>query len=71
MKLVPVATAPDQLTAEMWQELLTSEGIPATIDMENAISFLGISSRPCRVLVAEEQVEQARAVLFAQDTPAE
>ncbi len=58
-----VATAPDQLSAEMWQELLEQEGIPSLLEPAGTFSFLGPSTSPCRILVPEEKVADARAVL--------
>lgn len=69
MKYVPVATAPNQVVAEMWRDLLVADGIPATVSAKDVVSFLGISSAPCRVLVAEDQIERARELLAAQDIP--
>lgn len=69
-------TAPNQLTAEMWRELLMSEGIPAAIAAADAMSFLGLASTPCRVLVptvmldSAEQVLAGEAWVQARDEPA-
>lgn len=63
MKWVHLATAPDQLTAEMWLRLLRDEGIPVAIKPGDAVSFLGVSAMPCRLLVPEGRVGEARAVL--------
>ena len=63
MKWTSAATAPNQLTAEIWCDLLQEQGIPAVIEPRDAVSFLGISSRPCRVMVPEDRVEEARAML--------
>ncbi len=63
MKWTYLATAPDQLTAEMWVELLQGEGIPARLKPEDAASFLGVSAMPCRLLVPEGRAEEAMAVL--------
>jgi hypothetical protein len=60
---VSLAIAPDQLTAEMWCELLRNEGIPAMVQPSDAVSFLGVSPTACRVLVPEDQREEAAAVL--------
>lgn len=59
----PVATAPDQLTAEMWQELMLHELIPAMLDPRDAISFMGLASMPVRLIVPAEFVDRAREVL--------
>jgi hypothetical protein len=63
VRWVLLTTAPDQLTAEMWAKLLQGEGIPATIKPGDAVSFLGVSAMPCRLLVPEGRVGEARAVL--------
>lgn len=60
---VHVATAPDQLTAEMWVELLRSQGIPAMIRAQDAVSFLGLSGMACRVLVPREHLAEATQAL--------
>jgi len=69
MKWTPIATAPDQLVAEMWRDMLIQEGIPARIDATDAVSFLGVSSLPCRVLVPEDHAERGREVLSAHNIP--
>ena len=63
MKLVKVATAPDQLMAEMWQELLRAEGISAMFEPRGVVSFMGLSAMPCGLLVPEEMLEDAEAIL--------
>ena len=63
MKWEYLTTAPDQLTAELWQELLQNEGIPAMIEPGDAISFLGVSPMPCRLMVREGFLAQAQAIL--------
>ncbi len=60
---VPVATAPDQVVAEMWQEMLREESIPSMLAPEDAVSFLGISASPVRVLVPEEMKARAEELL--------
>jgi hypothetical protein len=63
MKWKLLTTAPDQLTAEMWIELLQNEGIPAMIEPGDAVSFLGVSAIPCRIIVPEGWVGEAQAIL--------
>jgi hypothetical protein len=63
LKWKNLATAPDQLTAEMWCELLREAGIPAMIQPSDAVSFLGVSPSRCRVIVPEERYDEAAAVL--------
>ena len=58
-------TAPNQLTAEMWRDLLIDEGIPAMIAPQDAVSFMGISPKPCRIMVPEERIEEATRILEA------
>lgn len=60
-----VRVAPDQLTAEMWVELLRADGVPARISPSDAVSFLGTSPLGCRVLVPRERLLEAEAVLTA------
>jgi len=60
---VPLATAPDQLIAEMWVELLKDQGIPAMIRPQDTASFLGISTMACRVLVPREHLAEAALAL--------
>lgn len=59
----PVVTAPDQLTAEMWQQLLLQESIPSMLAPHDAISFMGLSTIPVRLMVPVESVTQAREFL--------
>ena len=63
MKWVLLTTAPDQLQAEMWRDLLVEEGFSALVRSGDTASFLGVSAYPCRILVPEGQRERAREVL--------
>jgi len=56
-------TAPDQLVAEMWSELLTSYGVRAIVRPGDTQSFLGVSAYPCRILVDEPDMERARELM--------
>ena len=69
MKWMVVATAPDQLTAEMWVGLLTGASIPARMRAGDVSSFLGVSNRPCRVLVPDDRTADAVACLSHYLTP--
>ena len=60
---VTAATAPDQLTGEIWRQLLQQESIPSMLEPHDTISFLGVSLSPVRVLVPLEIVARAREVL--------
>lgn len=69
-----VRTAPDQLTAEIWRGLLEAEDIPATLAPGDAVSFLGVSPVPCRLLVPEPLLAAAERVLAGElwiERPAE
>ena len=63
MKWIYLTTAPDQTTAEMWRELLIQNGVAAMIRPGDVASFLGTSLLPCRLLVLEEQKEEAEGIL--------
>lgn len=58
-----LATAPDQLTAEMWREMLRQHGIPVVVNPGDTSSFMGVSSFPCRLMVAGDYLEQAQEIL--------
>ena len=66
---VYLTTAPDQITAEMWSELLRNEEIPAMVRAGDTTSFLGISNAPCRLMVLEGRLEEARRTLHEQLGP--
>ena len=58
-----LTTAPDQLIAEMWSQLLRDRGISAMVRAGDTSSFLGVSAYPCRILVDTDEVSRAREVL--------
>ena len=60
MRWVTLTTAPDQLAAEMWSELLNRHGIPTLVRAGDTSSFLGVSAYPCRILVDDEYLDEAR-----------
>lgn len=62
-KWVHLATAPDQITAEIWIDILRDNGLRAMIRPSDAVSFLGLSTYGCRIQVSEEDLEHAREVL--------
>ena len=63
MEWVYLATAPDQLVAEMWRDLLAEEGVTSLVRPGDTSSFLGVSAYPCRLLVVEHQLKRAEAVI--------
>ncbi len=60
---VHLVTAPDQLTAEFWIQVLQDAGITAVIHPADAVSFLGVAGYGCRVLVREEDLDEAREII--------
>lgn len=60
---VVLTTAPDQLTAEMWQDILRKQGVKAMINPEDSVSFLGVSGFPCRIVVPSRHLKKAQQVL--------
>ncbi len=58
-----LATAPDQLTAEMWLGVLREHDIPVVISPGDTSSFMGISPFPCRLMVADDYLKQANEIL--------
>jgi len=66
-----LTTAPDQLTAEIWKDILRQEGIPAMVNPEDAVSFMGVSSFPCRLMVPPNYLKQAHEVLTSLQPQAE
>ena len=63
VKWTVLTVAPDQLTAEMWRELLQQKGIPTEVNPGDTASFLGVSPLPCRLMVDERHLEQAQQVM--------
>lgn len=59
MRWTPIATVPQQI-AEMFQDLLWKEGIVSRLEPADAVSFLGLSPSPCRILVRPDQAAAAR-----------
>jgi hypothetical protein len=62
MKWRVFATAPDQVTAEMWCELLRSSGVNCRLADVNP-SFLGPSLYAVRLMAPEEESDEALRVL--------
>ena len=58
-----LTTAPDQLTAEIWKDILLQEGVPAMVNPEDSISFMGVSGFPCRIMVAYGYRKRAQEIL--------
>jgi hypothetical protein len=62
-KWLLLTTAPDQLTAEIWKDILLQQGIPAMVSPGDTTSFMGVSVFPCRILVARGYHKKAREIL--------
>ncbi|HCV26842.1 MAG TPA: hypothetical protein QGI07_07270 [Dehalococcoidia bacterium] len=63
MDWVVFATAPDQMTAEMWQDLLSQAHIRCQLRAGDTYGFLGISAAPVRLVAPEDEAEIARDAL--------
>lgn len=68
-RLVRIGSAPNQMVAEMWRDLLAQEGIPAVVQTSDGYAYVGPFS-PCSLLTVAYQADRARAVLasLADDT---
>jgi hypothetical protein len=66
-----LTTAPDQLTAEIWVDILSQNGIPAVINPQDTISFMGVSTFPCRIMVAYGYRKQAQEIIASLQPEAE
>ena len=69
MKWVVFVTAPDQIMAEMWVQLVRSEGIPCRLQPGDTTNFLGVSATPVRLMTLESDAERAAQVLERPDEP--
>ena len=63
MKWVVFATAPDQIMAEIWVQLVRAKGIPCRLQPGDTTNFLGVSAAPVRLMTLESEVERAKQVL--------
>ncbi len=63
MKWARLTTAPNQLTAEMWRDLLLGEGIPAMVRGGDTSSYFGVAPFPRPILVDESLESEARQAL--------
>jgi hypothetical protein len=67
MEWAYLATAPDQVIAEMWVATLTDAGIAAMIRPSDTASFLGVAGFGVRVQVRKRDLEHAREILGLED----
>jgi hypothetical protein len=66
-KWVHLATAPDQITAEIWVSILHDNGIAAFVRPSDVMSYLGVSALGCRVQVRRGDLDEARSLIEAED----
>ncbi len=57
------ATAPDQMTAEMWLELLRHDGIRCEIRPGDTSRFMGVGTLPVRLVAPEDEAGKAKTTL--------
>lgn len=68
--LVTLATASNQIEAELWQAVLADHGIQAMLKAGDVQSYLGVAPIPVRLLVRPQQRAAAEQVLAAlSETP--
>ena len=63
MPWVLAATAPTQLLAELWAGLLDLEEIPTRVVPSDTSMFGGVMSLPCRLMVPDDRLSDAQALL--------
>jgi hypothetical protein len=66
MKWVTFATAPDQITAEMWSDLVRQAGVPCILRPGDTSGFMGVTAHPVRLMTLEHEKERAVEALEAQ-----
>jgi hypothetical protein len=67
MEWAYLATAPDQIIAEMWVEQLVDAGIAAMIVPSDAVSFLGVAAFGVRIQVRRRDRDHALELLGLED----
>jgi hypothetical protein len=70
-RLVQVAVAGTVSEAEELQSILRAAGIDASLDPSEEHDFEALDDPPIRILVAEEQVQEARDAIEALTEPDE
>jgi hypothetical protein len=66
-KWVHLATAPDQITAEIWVSILNDNGIGAFVNPADVPTYLGVSALGCRVQVRASDLDDARSLIEVGD----
>jgi hypothetical protein len=65
VKWVVVASAPDQLSAEIWRDIVRQTGIDCELRPGDTASFLGVSQVPVRLMAPEPERDRVRGTLAA------
>lgn len=63
MKWTVFVTAPDQITAEMWVELLRHDGVRCGIRPGDTSRFMGVGTLPVRLVAPEDEADKAKTAL--------
>ena len=63
IRWVVLTTAPDQIVAEIWAEMLRTEGLPARVHPGDVVGFLGVGTRGVRILTSEATLQRAHDLL--------
>ncbi|MSQ31680.1 MAG: hypothetical protein EXR59_00345 [Dehalococcoidia bacterium] len=58
-----LATAPNQIIAEMWVQMLKQQNIPSYFRSSSAQSYLGSSFTPCQVMVSKSKLSEAETLI--------
>lgn len=63
--LTTLATASNQIEAELWQAVLAEHGIPTVLEAGDVQSYLGVAPTPVRLRVRRQQRDDAAQILAA------
>ncbi len=58
-EFVYLATAPNQIIAEIWVDMLKQEGIASYFRSGNVMAYTGLSFTPCQVMVIKSRLAEA------------
>ncbi len=62
-EFVYLATAPNQIIAEMWVDVLKQDGIRAYFRSNSLMAYTGVSFIPCQVMVIKSRLLEAAEVI--------
>ncbi len=63
MKFVVFATAPDEITALVWRDLVVQQGIPCELRAGDVAGYLGVMTKPVRLVTPEAFLVNAQAAV--------